>query len=455
MKLIGSLSSSACQRLLSATLISTSSKLILEELGTILNIKKFKDKAKAKTVTSCHSIYITIKEKRYTADVTEGENPAEEFISSNASTDISKLTLDEIGAFQGFKNRYVLPSTIHKHKCPTLEPCPICTDGKCTECNGDKTVVCDACDGSGECSACDGSGRYPCYSCDQTGECSYCGGSGEEDCDDCDGDGWVWVECRACNGTGRYTLRNGYDVECRVCHGSGNHHKEDCDNCDGTGSVDCHVCDGSGECQKCGGEGDVECRACHGTGTCGKCKGKAKLKCRNCKGSGLCPSCKGTQTIPCRRCIGSGLYQTFKCITLHKNNHTYLLKDESLERQFDIDLKSLGKRQIYNGIPYIIDFGKPTINDIPIVDFLTRVYDSSYLEKIYQYRDSLFNRDGSALIDSNIYVKSSIVIEQIPVFKCIVEYSKETFIFYIIGTDGKVFADKTPTLWDRFCAWLH
>ena len=149
------------------------------------------------------------------------------------------------------------------------------------------------------------------------------------------------------------------------------------------------------------------------------------------------------------------MYQTFKCISLDKNNHTYLLKDKSLERQFEIELQSLGKRQIYNGTPYILDFGKPSINDTPIVDFLTRVSDSSYLEKIYQYRNSLLNRDGSVLIDSNIYVKSSITIEQIPVINCSVEYSNEIFYFHILGTDGRVFADKTPSMWDKFCAWFH
>ncbi len=455
MKQIGKLSASGCSQMLSLSMISSASNTILEELGTILKIKSFKDKTKVKSIKSQNSLYISIFEEKYNADIVEDESPDKDFQFSSAPSDFSALSLSEIRAFQQFKGKYVIPSTVKSHKCPKLEPCPVCSDGKCTECHGNKTVTCDVCDGSTECPSCDGSGRYPCYSCNQSGECQHCDGTGEENCDDCDGDGWVRVECRACNGTGRYTLRNGYEVECRVCHGSGNHHKEDCWTCNGTGFVDCHVCDGSGQCQKCGGEGHVECRACHGTGTCGKCKGKGKLKCWNCKGTGLCPSCKGRQTIPCRRCLGSGLYQTFKCISIDMNNHTYLLKDKSLERQFNIDLQSLGKRQIYNGIPYIIDFGKPTINDIPIVDFLTRVYDSSYLEKIYQYRDSLFNRDGSALIDSNIYVKSSIVIEPIPVIKCIVEYSNELFYFYIIGTDGRVFADKTPSIWDRFCAWLH
>lgn len=455
MKQIGSLANSICNWLIPSVLISSQSKIFLEELGAILKIKKFKDKAKVKSVTRNDSIYLTLNEERYIASFSEGENPDKKFKLYDAPTDISILKLEEIQSFQKFGDKYVLPSTIREHDCDTLEPCPICNDGKCPECNGDKTVVCDVCEGSKKCPSCDGSGRYPCYSCNQTGECSYCGGSGEEDCDDCDGDGYIEIDCRACNGTGRYTLRNGDEVDCRVCDGSGIHHTEDCNNCDGTGSVDCHVCDGSGRCEKCGGEGDVECRACHGTGVCGKCRGKGRLKCQNCKGSGLCPSCKGSQTIPCRRCLGTGIYQSFRCISLESDDHTILLKDESIERLLGIKLESVGKRQISKGIPYIVNFGKPIVNDKLLLEYLERASCLSYRNKILQYRNNLIKSDGTPAIDDNIYSKISILVEQFPVVKCSIEYSNELFTFYIIGTDGRVFADKTPSLWDRFCAWLH
>lgn len=452
---IGKLSASGCCQLLSLSMISSASNTILDELGTILKIKSFKDKAKVKSIKSQNSLYISIFEEKYYADIVEDESPDKYFQFSSAPSDFSALSLSEIRAFQQFEGKYVIPSTVKLHKCSKLEPCPVCSDGKCTECHGNKTITCDACDGSTECPSCDGSGRYPCYSCNQSGECQHCDGTGEEDCDDCDGDGWVWDDCRACNGTGRYTLRNGYDVDCRVCHGTGHHHKEDCWTCNGTGSVNCHVCDGSGRCQKCGGEGSVECRACHGTGTCRKCRGKGILKCRNCKGTGLCPSCKGSQSIACRRCLGSGIYQTFNCISLDKDNRTLILKDKSIERQFDIELSSIGKRQMYSGNPYIVDFGTPTINDNTLMGFLNRASDSSFHNKLISYRDSLYETDGSVLTAENVYISSSIVIEQFPVIKCEVQYSNETFIFYIIGTDGKIYADKTPSLWDKFCAWLH
>lgn len=455
MKQIGTLSYSACEQLLSAAVISNSPKLILDELGIMLKIKKIKDKARIKSIIFRDSVYVTINEERFVAIVSEEENPDDDYKFLSVSSDIQQLTLSDIRSFQRFDDKYVLPSTVKYHSCQKLEPCPICDDGKCTECNGEKTVVCDACDGDKYCHSCEGSGKYPCHSCNESGECRHCYGSGEEDCDDCDGNGWVWDDCRACNGTGRYTLRNGYDVECRVCHGYGHHHKESCRTCYGTGSVECHVCDGSGKCGKCGGEGHVECRACHGTGTCGKCRGKGTLKCRNCKGTGLCPSCKGSQTIPCRRCLGTGTYQTFSCITLSPDNHTYILKDKLLEKQLGVDLQSIGKRQKYNGTPYVIDFGKPTVNDFSLMDFLNRFSDLSYHDKMLEYRKSLVNPNGSVLIKPNIFVKSSILVEHFPIIKCSIEYSNEIFNFIIIGCEGKVFADKIPSIWDKICAFFH
>lgn len=454
MKRIGNLSESACSKLFSISQDSANANLILVELSTLLKIKSFKEKAKVKSIDSRDSFYITIDEDRLNARIIEKECPSQNFLFAEAPKEISALSLSKIREYQMFESGYVLPSTVKSHSCQKLEACPICDDGKCTVCHGDTKVECDACGGDTHCHSCGGSGEYPCHSCNETGECRHCDGTGEEDCDDCDGNGWVWVDCRACNGTGRYTLRNGYDVECRACRGSGHHHKEDCWTCNGTGSVDCHVCDGSGKCTKCGGEGHVECRACHGTGICGKCRGKGTLKCRNCKGTGLCPSCKGSQTISCRRCLGTGTYQTFSCITLSPDNHKFILKDKLLEKQLGVDLQSISKRQKYNGTPYVIDFTKPIINDSSLMDCLSMTSDLSYHDKMLEYRRSLINTDGSILIKPDIYVKSSILVEQFPIIKCSIEYSKEVFNFYIVGYDGKVFADKTPSIWDKICAFF-
>lgn len=455
MKQIGTLSKSVSERLFSSSpIISDSFQLLLEELAAILDIKSFSNKAKVKAVTTRDGIYVTITEERTNANIIEEECPGEDLLFAIASEEISELSLSTIREFQDFKGNFVLPSTVKSHSCPKNEPCPICGDGKCTECHGEKTVKCDACEGDTICHSCNGSGVYPCHSCNESGRCRHCDGSGEEACDDCDGDGWVWEDCRACNGTGRYILRNGYDVECRACHGSGRH-KVDCWTCNGTGFVECHVCNGSGKCNKCDGVGHVECRACHGSGTCGKCHGTGSLKCRNCNGTGLCPSCKGRQTIPCRRCLGTGVYQTFKCIALSPDNRTYVLKSKLLEDQLDINLQSIEKYQKYKGVPYVLDFDHQIIDDTFMIDLLTQVPDSSYLDKILEYRKSLIDSDGSRLISSDVYIKSSILVEQFPIIECNIEYSNEIFNFHIIGFDGKVFADKTPSFWDRLCAFFH
>ena len=438
----------------SKTIVNGASDVeILRELASLLNVNSFKTKSKICYLNIKESIYIDIYEKTICATICNGESPKEEFKFFDSPRELESLTLKEIYGYQKFKNnKYVLPYSIDSHSCDKFEPCPICLDGNCTECHGKKTVVCDACDGDKYCHSCDGSGRYPCYSCNETGQCSYCDGTGEEDCDDCDGDGWIWVECSACNGTGRYTLRNGHEVDCRVCHGSGNHHKEDCWTCGGTGSVACHVCEGSGDCPKCDGEGDVECRACNGSGTCGKCHGNGSLKCRNCNGTGLCPSCHGRQTIPCRKCSGSGIYQTFKCISLESTSRGLKLKDCSIEKKLDYSLRDIGKEVIFKNNPYIFEFGKQTITDVAMFDLLDSLSDSSYKEKMIQYRSTLLEKSKDAKCS---YIETTVYIEKFPIIECVVEYSNENFQFIIIGTDGKVFVDKTPSWWDKFCAFFH
>ena len=88
------------------------------------------------------------------------------------------------------------------------------------------------------------------------------------------------------------------------------------------------------------------------------------------------------------------------------------------------------------------------------MDFLNRNSDSSYRDKIIEYRNALLRPDSSAFIAKN-HVEAAIVVEQFPIIKFIVEYSDKTFAFYIVGTDGRIFADKTPSIVDKFLAWFH
>lgn len=454
MKQIGKLSAEVCPVMDNPLAMHLSAKIILKELASILKIRNLENRANVLAIRTRYDVSITINEEHYSATIEDDENPNTVLEFIPGPTNISKLKLLEIQNFKKVRNRYVLPSTIKENKCATIAPCPVCTEGKCQECNGSKYIKCDACEGSKKCSACNGTGRYPCYYCRQTGECSNCHGTGEIECYDCDGIGWVWEECRACHGSGRYTLRNGNEVDCRVCRGTGRHHKEHCWTCDGTGSVNCNICDGSGDCEKCAGESNVECRACHGTGTCGKCSGSAKLKCRNCNGSGFCPSCRGSNTVPCHRCLGTGKFQTYKSIKLNKNQREIILYDKNIKRQFQLNINQIGKTKIYSQTPYTIDFGKSAINDKSLMDILSQLPDPAFMEKMLNYRNTLFKKDGSPSLSDENFCKSSITIEQFPLIKCEIEYSNERFTFFILGTDCKVYADKLPTFWDKLCAWF-
>jgi hypothetical protein len=74
----------------------------------------------------------------------------------------------------------------------------------------------------------------------ETSDCDWCSG-GENTCDHCDGN--RTVECSECYGTGEVS-DDGEDVTCSSCGGDG---EEECGYCDGNGRVDCEECDGKGE----------------------------------------------------------------------------------------------------------------------------------------------------------------------------------------------------------------
>jgi len=69
-------------------------------------------------------------------------------------------------------------------------------DEICSRCQGDGSVTCETCHGSGICWVCDGTGRI--WYMPNDGWCAACQGSGE--CSTCEGKGWY--KCVECEGTG-------------------------------------------------------------------------------------------------------------------------------------------------------------------------------------------------------------------------------------------------------------
>jgi len=73
----------------------------------------------------------------------------------------------------------------------------------CPACQGNGTVTCEECNGSGKCPVCEGTGRIwymPetdnwCAFCQGTGICSTCGGKGWHECGKCGGEGFLtyWI----------------------------------------------------------------------------------------------------------------------------------------------------------------------------------------------------------------------------------------------------------------------
>lgn len=67
----------------------------------------------------------------------------------------------------------------------------------CPTCQGNRTVTCESCNGSGKCSVCEGTGRIW-YMPEPGNWCAFCQGTGI--CSTCEGLGWH--ECRKCEGKG-------------------------------------------------------------------------------------------------------------------------------------------------------------------------------------------------------------------------------------------------------------
>lgn len=80
---------------------------------------------------------------------------------------------------------------------PFVLPIGYTYDEVCPKCNGEGTVVCWECHGSGKCWVCGGDGIIDymppgsqwCAACQGTGICPECGGKGWHTCEECGGDG--------------------------------------------------------------------------------------------------------------------------------------------------------------------------------------------------------------------------------------------------------------------------
>lgn len=190
--------------------------------------------------------------------------------------------------------------------------CGACSNGICTNCQGNQS--CPACSGSGTnyCVPCKGVGQIItrctnciCQECRGQRGCKACYGYGKLRCLTCRGTGQgkqelVESACTRCGGSGSIKFVN-TSGRCTVCRGTGKtykNHTPPCSVCSGTGRIVCKDCNGSGKCTKCGGRGVMSgCQFCQGTL-------KISNVCEVCNGDPTCKVCKGGKQ--CMVCQGSG-----------------------------------------------------------------------------------------------------------------------------------------------------
>lgn len=426
---------------------------ILISIGDLIGSETFKNKSQLSNFVKWDEYFVNILTKETVATRSFRKKIGKSLEALVEPWDIKKQTIRNIQSLPSYKDGYLLPFTIKTRECDPTMPCPSCNgSGNCPDCDGEGFITCDVCDGGGVCPSCEGSGRFPCYSCNQSGVCNCCEGKGKVKCDTCEGRGWYFEDtwCTDCSGTGEYQLRSGRYVKCKSCNGTGNiRERVDCEDCDGTGVATCDNCDGEGYCPKCNGHGDVECRACHGNGRCGKCKGEGRLKCRSCHNTGKCNHCEGEGRVQCSTCKGTGYIQTFEILKLSSETKKVLLSNKKSEI---LDCENVVRTTLYEGEPYKIEFSKVFQDDQELLSLLSSIENKNYLRKMSEFKAKFIDLDGSSKTQDNRYIEIHVKLEKLNVRKLSVNFSNETFSFYIIGENNSVYCDRKPSLWDRFWA---
>lgn len=289
-----------------------------------------------------------------------------------------------------------------------------CGCGVCTECNGEKTVLCASCDGKGEvkcpeknCN--DGSTGYSCTNCggrEGVSKCLLCDYSGKETrtCETCGGDGviinpftWESFSCNTCDGLGQAVY--------------------DCDNCKGYGLI-CSYCRFNSKNYPTEDYHPYlkECAFCSGKGTV------------------RCDDCMGKQSLPCSACSVEE-YEAFVSEQNEKNK-------KEIEKELIENAKTMLTGITKDGLSYQAD---PVDKNIlqKTKDYLL-TYEGSFeeksdlLEKIEQiapYVDSVWKIvDG---FDTKIFFKQMPPSLKQCTFQ--VKYSRENEAFYIRVFNSKIF----------------
>ncbi|XP_007944040.2 protein SSUH2 homolog [Orycteropus afer afer] len=194
------------------------------------------------------------------------------------------------------------------------------------------------------------------------------------------------------------------------------------------------------ECHKCHGHGRYKCSGCHGAGMmrCSSCSGakrKAKQprRCQVCSGSGRrrCSTCSGRGSKTCATCKGEKkLLHFIQLIIMWKNNLFEFLSEHQLNCPGELLAKAKGENL----------FKDENLVVYPIMDFPLREISLASQRGIAEHSDVLASRAR--------ILQQRQTIELIPLTEVRYWYQGKTYVYYIYGTDHKVYMVDYP---ERYC----
>ncbi|XP_058027026.1 protein SSUH2 homolog isoform X2 [Ahaetulla prasina] len=162
------------------------------------------------------------------------------------------------------------------------------------------------------------------------------------------------------------------------------------------------------ECHKCHGRGRYKCSGCHGGGRmrCVTCNGARKAKAKHLKYQKRCQMCSGTGRKRCDTCSGRGNKTCSTCQGVKKLLHSIQL----------------------------------------IITWKNNVYEFISEHQLSFPRDLLSKAMGENVLKDENTLRQT--IELVPVTEVHYQYAAKSYIYYIYGTENKVYALDYP---ERYC----
>ncbi|XP_058027025.1 protein SSUH2 homolog isoform X1 [Ahaetulla prasina] len=198
------------------------------------------------------------------------------------------------------------------------------------------------------------------------------------------------------------------------------------------------------ECHKCHGRGRYKCSGCHGGGRmrCVTCNGARKAKAKHLKYQKRCQMCSGTGRKRCDTCSGRGnktcstcqgvkkLLHSIQLIITWKNNVYEFISEHQLSFPRDLLSKAMGENVLKDENTLVY----------PLVDFPNAEISLASQRAIAEHH--------GLLTSTSRILRQRQTIELVPVTEVHYQYAAKSYIYYIYGTENKVYALDYP---ERYC----